>query len=121
MEVKTKVDKFGKITYTVRFYISSLDDIREAARLHWGVENGLHWHLDAVFGADKSKETGKEAPAQLQALKSIASNALRFGIRFFKKGKYTINTLIEELSMGTAQIAKFLSFFSLGGRRREAA
>ncbi|MDR1539277.1 MAG: hypothetical protein LBU32_15015, partial [Clostridiales bacterium] len=103
---------------------SSLDDIREAARaarLHWGVENGLHWHLDAVFGADKSKETGKGAPTQLQALKSIASNALRFGTGFFKKGKYTINTLIEELSMGTAQIAKFLRFFSLGGRRREAA
>jgi hypothetical protein len=37
------------------------------------------------LGADKSKETRKGIPTQLQALKSIASNALRFGIRFFKK------------------------------------
>jgi hypothetical protein len=44
-------------------------------------------------------------------------NALRFGTGFFKKGKSAINTLIEELSMGTAQIAKFPGFFSLGGRR----
>jgi hypothetical protein len=38
VEAETKVDKFGKTAYTVRFYISSLDDIREAARaarMHW--------------------------------------------------------------------------------------
>jgi hypothetical protein len=45
---------------------------------------------------------------------------LRFGTGFFRKGKSAINALIEELSMGTAQIAKFLRFLSLGGRRREA-
>jgi hypothetical protein len=48
-------------------------------------------------------------------LKSIVSNALRFGVRFFKKRKNAINELIEELSAETAQIAKFPSFFSLGG------
>ncbi|MDR1540100.1 MAG: hypothetical protein LBU32_19290 [Clostridiales bacterium] len=78
MEAETKVDKFVKSAYTAGFYISSLDNIREAARaarLHWGAGNGPRWHLDAVFSADKSKETGKGAPTQLQALKSIASTA----------------------------------------------
>jgi hypothetical protein len=52
-------------------------------------------------------------------LKSIASNALRFGAGFFKKGKKCHNALIEELSMGTVQIAKFPGLFSLGRGEKE--
>lgn len=42
-----------------RYYISSLQ--ADAARMgavvrgHWGVENGLHWSLDVVFGEDQAR------------------------------------------------------------------
>lgn len=40
-----------------RFYISSLSEVdpqkyAKLVREHWGIENGLHWHLDVTFGED---------------------------------------------------------------------
>jgi len=49
--------KTGEITSEKRYFISSLvhDDPRKigiSARLHWGIENKLHWTLDVVFRED---------------------------------------------------------------------
>ena len=33
----------------------------EAVRLHYGIENKLHWCKDVIFGKDKSKNKGKTA------------------------------------------------------------
>ena len=43
-----------------RYFISSLSGVDAAAiagaiRAHWGVENGLHWHLDVTFGEDERR------------------------------------------------------------------
>jgi predicted transposase YbfD/YdcC len=42
-----------KTTVERRYYISSLvvtaDRIGQIIRLHWGIENKLHWHLDVTF------------------------------------------------------------------------
>ncbi|KAB7623318.1 ISAs1 family transposase, partial [Verminephrobacter sp. Larva24] len=39
-----------------RYVISSLsadsERILHAVRMHWGIENGLHWCLDVTFGED---------------------------------------------------------------------
>lgn len=44
---------WNKTTREVQFYLTSLDcDARklgQAIRLHWGIENGLHWTLDVTF------------------------------------------------------------------------
>ncbi len=49
---------WNKTTREVQFYLTSLDcDARklgQAIRLHWGVENGLHWTLDVTFDEDAS-------------------------------------------------------------------
>ena len=43
-----------------RYFISSLPGrvaqrIAQAARLHWNIENELHWSLDICFGEDQSR------------------------------------------------------------------
>ncbi|MHC1691791.1 MAG: ISAs1 family transposase [Sphaerochaetaceae bacterium] len=45
----------GKETDEVRYYLTSLKDIGDAAhciRAHWNIENSLHWNLDTVFRED---------------------------------------------------------------------
>ena len=41
-----------------RYFITSLTDISqfaESARMHWGIENNLHWCLDVNFNEDKCR------------------------------------------------------------------
>ena len=50
--------KTGKESSETRFFITSLTDAGKACQAmhsHWGVENGLHWELDVVFGEDLSQ------------------------------------------------------------------
>jgi len=45
----------GKQTDEVRYYLTSLKDVADAAhciRAHWKIENSLHWNLDTVFHED---------------------------------------------------------------------
>ena len=50
--VKTKRIKDGEKTESVRYFITSLTDVKEfadAVRKHWAIENQLHWNLDMIF------------------------------------------------------------------------
>ena len=64
-----------------RYYISSLQ--ADAARMgtvvrgHWGVENGLHWSLDVVFGEDQARMREGNAAENFSILRRIALNLLR--------------------------------------------
>lgn len=53
-----------------RYYISSLYldifNFSKAIRLHWSVENKLHWHLDFTFKDDKNTTANKQALMNLQ-------------------------------------------------------
>jgi len=57
--VESERDVGGHITQDTRYFISSLPNdakrFGEAARGHWGVENGLHWCLDIAFREDDSR------------------------------------------------------------------
>lgn len=46
-------------------------------RLHWGVENGLHWGLDVVFQADQGRARSSHAAENLAALWRMAVHRLR--------------------------------------------
>jgi predicted transposase YbfD/YdcC len=54
----------AKKTDEVRYYLTSLKDIGDAAhciRSHWNIENGLHWNLDTVFHEDSMALSDRNA------------------------------------------------------------
>jgi predicted transposase YbfD/YdcC len=65
----------------VRYFISSLDAdaevLGQAARGHWGIENGLHWVLDLYFGEDRSRARADHAAANLALLRRWVLSLLR--------------------------------------------
>ena len=71
---------WNKTTREVQFYLTSLDcDARklgQAIRLHWGVENGIHWTIDVTFNEDACRVRTGHAPQNLSLLRRIAINAL---------------------------------------------
>jgi predicted transposase YbfD/YdcC len=79
----------GKMEEETRYYLSSLpgsaQQIGEAVRSHWDVENGLHWVMDMVFRDDECRIRTQNAPANFATIKHMASNLLRRG-----KGKHSM-------------------------------
>lgn len=73
---KTIQQANGEITTEIRYYISSLfNDIhtfRNAIRMHWSIENKLHWHLDFTFKQDHNTTKNKKALFNLQIIKKLA-------------------------------------------------
>ena len=49
----------------------------EAARGHWGIENGLHWILDVAFREDDSRVRVDHGAENVAILRRIALNLLR--------------------------------------------
>lgn len=64
-----------------RYYISSLDakaeDFQNYIRLHWGIENKLHWVLDVAFSEDASRKRIGNAAQNFSILNKIALNLLK--------------------------------------------
>lgn len=49
----------------------------EVIRMHWGIENELHWTLDVVFHEDDARTRKDNAPQNLAVIRRIAQNILR--------------------------------------------
>jgi predicted transposase YbfD/YdcC len=68
----------SKETNETRFFICSFDrDVNrfaEAIRLHWGIENSLHWVLDVLYREDDSRVRNRNAAANLAILRRVALN-----------------------------------------------
>ena len=71
----------GKTTVEHRFYISSLPTdaarINRAVRLHWRVENSLHWCMDVAFGDDQMRARTGNAAHNLAVVRHFALNLIR--------------------------------------------
>ena len=66
----------GKETFHKRIYISSLPDdspqrYAKLIRGHWGIENGLHWHLDLTFREDDSRVRKDNGPMNLNIFRKF--------------------------------------------------
>jgi predicted transposase YbfD/YdcC len=76
----TRYEK-GKTTVERRYYISSLvataDRVGQIIRLHWGIENKLHWHLDVTFNEDKSKIKAGHGAENFSLLKRCVLNLVK--------------------------------------------
>lgn len=80
--VKTTRIENGKLSDTeYRHYISSrslsVTELAEAVRGHWGVENGLHWHLDVTLGEDACRVRKDHAPENLSRINKIVLALLK--------------------------------------------
>jgi predicted transposase YbfD/YdcC len=86
---------WNKTTREVQFYLTSLNcDARklgQAIRLHWSVENGLHWSLDVTFNEDACRIRTAHAPQNLSLLRRIALNALNLEQSFKRSNRQKSN------------------------------
>lgn len=68
-------------TRETRYFISSslalASRILTAVRLHWGIENRLHWVLDMSFGEDQSRIRKDNAPTNVGIIRHAALNMIR--------------------------------------------
>jgi len=66
---------------TTRYYISSLQadakTFQKNIRLHWSIENSLHWVLDVAFSEDASRKRAGNSPQNFSILSKIALNLLK--------------------------------------------
>lgn len=71
----------GVVSAERRYYICSrLGDaghLGAAVRGHWGIENGLHWSLDVVFGEDQARMREGNSAENFSILRRIALNLFR--------------------------------------------
>jgi predicted transposase YbfD/YdcC len=71
----------GHFSLDKRYYISSLAPdaarLNEIIRLHWSIENQLHWALDVQFGEDQSRKQSQNAAANFGLMLRWALNLLK--------------------------------------------
>ena len=69
------------IETATRYYISSLmggaEKFQKNIRLHWTIENKLHWVLDVAFSEDASRKRAGNAAQNFSVLSKIALNLLK--------------------------------------------
>jgi predicted transposase YbfD/YdcC len=71
----------GKTREEVAYFISSRDSnaflYAEGIRLHWAIENSLHYVKDVTLKEDASKIRTGNAPQNISTIKNISLNILR--------------------------------------------
>jgi len=91
----------GKTSVEHRFYISSLppDAVRlnRAVRLHWRVENSLHWCMDVAFGDDQMRARTGNAAHNFAVIRHFALNLIRLA-PVKRKGGIKVRRLIAATS-----------------------
>jgi predicted transposase YbfD/YdcC len=68
----------GKATVETRYYLLSTalgpDRLNRVVRMHWDIENGLHWVLDVVLNEDGARNRKDHGPENLALLRRLALN-----------------------------------------------
>ena len=80
VESKRYDKKSGKQESSERYFISSKKAtaayFHEAVKMHWQVENKLHWMLDVIFSEDDSKKRAGNAAQNFSLICKIALNMI---------------------------------------------
>lgn len=79
---RTAKDRNGKTTADTQYVFFSRDgitaeEVPNAERKHWEIENGLHWVLDIVFREDDSRARSGHSAENLNAVSRMVFNAPR--------------------------------------------
>jgi predicted transposase YbfD/YdcC len=68
----------GKTATETAYYLLSTplsaERFAQAARDHWGIENGLHWVLDVTMNEDQARNRADNGPQNLALLRRLALN-----------------------------------------------
>jgi len=83
-----------KRRYCISSRVLRAEDLAVAVRVHWGIENRLHWVLDVSYGDDGCTVRKDNAPQNLSLPKKIVLNLIRLdttdktkaGLRLKRKG-----------------------------------
>ena len=79
--VVRQVERDGKRTSETSYYLGSIaakvNLFSESARRHWGIENGLHWVMDVVFGEDRSRIHIGHAAENMSFLRRFVTTLLK--------------------------------------------
>lgn len=98
----------GKTTIEERFYISSLGPVaRRIAsyiRLHWEIENKVHWVLDVTFNEDRSQIRKDNGPVIMNIVRKWALNCINQ-----VKGKLSIRRMQNKVKMSTKRLTEVLA------------
>lgn len=81
IEASRYIKSTGKEEKEPRLYITSsnanAETIGKNIRLHWGIENKLHWQLDVSFNEDSSRKRAGYAAQNFTMLNRIALNLIK--------------------------------------------
>lgn len=82
IRVERHTSRGGRETHETSFYISSVrSDSAEyfgrLIRVHWGIENRLHWVKDVIMMEDLSRTVGGEAAPSISLMRNVAINLFR--------------------------------------------
>lgn len=81
ISIERIVDRQGKKSKEMAYFISSKNTnafkYKEGIRLHWEIENSLHYVKDVTLKEDASKIVTGNAPQNLSTIKNISINIMR--------------------------------------------
>jgi predicted transposase YbfD/YdcC len=81
IEVTSRREMEGKVSEEKRYYISNLilgpQQIGNAVRGHWGIENHLHWSMDVVFLEDAQQAATGHAAENLAIFRRMAHHLIK--------------------------------------------
>jgi predicted transposase YbfD/YdcC len=81
VQVNRVREEGGVRAETTHYYLTShrgtAEELGGVVRSHWGIENGLHWVLDVVYGEDDSRVRAGHAGANLGVIRRAAVSLSR--------------------------------------------
>ena len=97
------------------YYLLSFDDVglfALSARSHWGVENNLHWQMDATFADDANTTAEKESAAALSVMKRFVLSLISI-VKGFYKGM-SMKSIRKSIGWGNGE-DEFLTYLAKSG------
>ncbi len=108
VQVNRERESGGERASTTGYYLTShrgtAAELGDLVRGHWGIENGLHWALDVVYGEDDSRVRAGHAGANLGMIRRVAVALSRrapgkgSGVTKRKKAGWDDDYLLEVLN-----------------------
>ncbi|HET8829167.1 MAG TPA: ISAs1 family transposase [Pelobium sp.] len=62
---------------SISSFIEDATHFNQYIRMHWGVENKLHWSLDMIFNEDRQRKRTKNSANNFSYIRKIGLNLLK--------------------------------------------